>query len=250
MESQGPTLITPRHIDDQQLAERYLADQLTDAERAELEEYYSDHPQVLKDLQAVAGIKAGLASLRASGELDQLTAQPRTRWHLGLALAASLLVATIGSGYLLRSSMHSGPVMAAATSALTNRAGVPLQILATYDLQRTRSDVDVIIAKPVATGAIQLRLRDVLDPPPATYRVELFAILPDDTRRSQASVDKVTTDDYGLLNVFLDPATLDLGSYQLRLLKDIAGATPAEVSDFLIDIVPDATEQSPANPNP
>jgi hypothetical protein len=244
-------LITPRRIDDQQLAERYLADQLTADERDELEQYYSDHPQMLKDLQAVAGIKLGLALLRDSGELQQLTALPRrTRWHLPLALTAALLVAVIGAG-LLRSQTQtrSTAVMAAAISTLTNRSGTPLDILITYDLQRTRSDADLVITKPVVAGAIKLRLRDSLDPPPATYRIELLSIQVDDTRVTRATLDELTADDHGLLNVYLDPAALDLGSYELRLFKG-AGTAHAAVGDFLLDIVAEGGDPSQATSAP
>jgi hypothetical protein len=242
-------LITPRRIDDQQLAERYLAGQLAADEQDALEQYYSDHPQMLKELQAVAGIKLGLALLRASGELQQLTARPRRkRWHLPLALAAALLVAVIGGG-LLRSQTRSTTVMAATVSTLTKRSGTPLDILTTYDLQRTRSDADVVIAKPVVAGAIKLRLRDALDPPPATYRIELLAIQADDTRATRAAVDELTVDDHGLLNVYLDPAALDLGSYELRLFRG-AGTAHAAVSDFLLDIVAEGSDPSQATPVP
>jgi len=233
-------LITPQDIDEQQLAERYLTGQLGATEQAEFEQHYTQDPRVLRDLQAVAGIKIGLALLRASGELQRLNAPRTARWPAALAIAASLLVA-VTAGYWLRSQPPA--VLAATASALTDSNGVPLSILTTYDLQRTRSDVDVTILKPNTAGTIQLRLLDALEPPPAAYSIELFAILPDDTRSSQAVLDALRTDDSGLLNVYIDAAALEVGSYELRLFKQAAGAERAQLSDFLIDVVthsPDA----------
>jgi hypothetical protein len=246
-------LITPRDIEDQQLAERYLADQLGPIEQAELEQYYSEHPGVLQDLQAVAGIKMGLALLRATGELERLNAPRKARWMLVLAAAATLLVAVL-TGYLLRTQLQPPAVIAATASALSTARGVPLRVHSTYDLQRTRSDVDVTIVKPATPGPIELRLRDALDPPPAVYGIELLAIQPGDTRSSRAKIGGLRADDSGLLNLYLDPAALGVGSFELRLFRETSrDAAPGsrqgsfdsgslELSDFLIDIVAEGPE--------
>lgn len=231
----GATLITPRHFHDRQLAERYLAEQLSAQEQAELEEYYSDHPQALQDLQAVAAIKIGLAALRASGELAQLTANPRRQQRL--ALAAALLVAVVGAGPWWRAQVQPDSPPTSAMPVLSDRAGVSLPIVSTHDVQRMRSDVDVIISKPTTAGAVELRLRDQFDPPPARYRLELHALLADGTRRPLATVGELMLDESGWLIVYVDPARLELGSYELRLFEDGAAAQAPAMNDFLLDVV-------------
>jgi hypothetical protein len=245
-------LITPRDIEDQQLAERYLADQLSPVEQAELEQYYSEHPDVLQDLQAVAGIKMGLALLRATGELERINAPRKARWPLLLAPAATLLVAVL-VGYLMRAQLPPPTVIAATASALSAARNMPPRVHSTYDLQRTRSDVDVTIVQPPTAGLIELRVRDALEPPPAAYRIELLAIQSGDTRISRASLGGLSADDAGVLNLYLDPAALGVGSFELRLFKEASGdAAPSsrpdsfsaslELTDFLIDIVAEGPE--------
>lgn len=240
-------MITPRDIEDHQLAERYLADQLSPTEQAELEQYYSEHPDVLQDLQAVAGIKMGLALLRTTGELQRLNAPRKTRWPLVLAAAATLLVVVL-SGYLLRTQLQPPTVIAASASALSAARGAPLRVHSTYELQRTRSDVDVTIVQPRSAGLIELRLRDALDPPPAEYRIELLAIQAGDTRSSRARLGGLRVDDSGVLNLYLDPTVLGVGSFELRLFKEASrdsassSSQDLELSDFLIDIVADGPE--------
>ena len=229
-------MITPRRIDDQQLGERYLADQLDATEQADFEEYYAENPQQLRDLQAVAGIKLGLALLRASDELDALTVPRRSLWPLGIALAASLLVAILGFSYLhLQDATQA--VMSSAAEALTDASGTPLNLLTTLDVQRTRSDVDLVISKPGTAGAIELRIRDAFEPPPARYRLELFVIGDDETRQPKGRVDGLAPNAAGVLNVYLNPAALDVGSYEIQLFKDQRSGEDNHVGDFLVDIV-------------
>ena len=43
-----------KHIYDNHVIERYLADQLDDAEREAFEAYYLQHPEVVSDMESVA----------------------------------------------------------------------------------------------------------------------------------------------------------------------------------------------------
>ena len=72
-----------KYIDDHHVVARYLADHLTDDERQAFEAYYLEHPEAVKEMEAVARFKAGLHHLQQSGELDRLVKAPaRTpRWH-------------------------------------------------------------------------------------------------------------------------------------------------------------------------
>ena len=82
-----------KYIDDHHIAARYLADQLSDADREAFETYYVEHPDVLRDLEAAARMKVGLAQLREAGELDALmiarTWRPNRRFLAAAAVAAA-----------------------------------------------------------------------------------------------------------------------------------------------------------------
>jgi hypothetical protein len=231
-------LITPQQIDDQQLAERYLAGQLGEHESAEFERHVAEHPQVLDDLQAAAGIKIGLAMLRGSGELKQLTTPRVPRWRLGLAMAATILVASVGTNYVLRERPWQQPAVATAGKLFLGRTAA-LKVIATYDVQRTRSDMDVTITKPAAAGALELRLIDAFRQT-GRYRAELFSIT-DDARTLQASTDAVSLDAQGFPVVLLEAASLQIGSYELRLTGYTENDSQIYLNDFLIGVVPEGT---------
>ncbi len=223
-------MITKQHIDDHQFVERYLADQLSDAEREEFETYYTQHPEILDDLQAAAGIKMGMALLRTTGELKPLPAPRSTpRWRPALALAASILIAAFAVAYLFR---DTAPAVLA--NSLTS-FDTPLTLAATYQVQRTRSDVDATVALPTSPQAIRLRVRPTLEPRPARYRIELLAVGGDDALTSIATLGGMPLDGDGFITLYVSSASLQPGSYELKV-SDAAAA--ASVNDFLIEVVP------------
>lgn len=224
-------MLTKRYIDDHQVVERYLAGQLSDAERDEFEDYYAVHPDVLRELDAAAGIKLGVALLRESGELPALIAQrPAPRWRTGLALAATVLIAVVAGAYWFRNDAAAPPILAGDLSGL--RASLP--VAASYQVQRTRSDVDAVVALPSTGQAVRLRIRPFFEARPTNYRVELLSITPDtDARTPLAAADGLVLDQDGLLTVYLDATQLQPGNYELI----VAGQTGASGSnEFLIEI--------------
>ncbi len=68
-----------QYIDDHHIVARYLADQLAEAEREAFEVYYLEHPEMLREIEATARFKAGLAQLQASGDLAAL--MKPTPWY-------------------------------------------------------------------------------------------------------------------------------------------------------------------------
>ena len=99
-------LMDRKYIDENHIAARYLADQLSDSEREAFESYYVEHPEVMQELEVAARFKVGLMKMREAGELGQLMKRPapfpRT---LQFAAAAAVIVAAIGiSIFYLRGS--------------------------------------------------------------------------------------------------------------------------------------------------
>lgn len=233
-------MITQQQIEDGQLAERYLADQLTEAERTEFEQYYAEHPRVLRDLQAVAAIKLGLKSLRTSDELDKLRPQRRTGWlQTSLSLAACLLLAGAATTYLFRGAPTQQTRLGTATQALLDNRSAPLRVAASYDVARTRSTVDLVITKPTTADAIELRVSDLLAPPPARYRAELNTLDSGNAAQSLASVSELVLSSEGFLSVYLNSAVVAPGRYQLLIFDDVPEASTEPVTDFLFDVVAD-----------
>ena len=107
-----------KYIDDHHIAARYLAEQLDEAEREAFEAYYLQHPDVLRDMEAAARLKTGLAQLRDAGELVQLLKpQPWYRDQRYLAAAAVAAIA-VGVGlYGLRSPARQ-PVLVASSGVV------------------------------------------------------------------------------------------------------------------------------------
>ena len=226
-------LLTKQYIDDHQLVERYLADQLSDAEREQFESYYVEHPEILSDLQAAAGIKLGAALLRKSGELMKLTSQPRSaRWRPSLALAASLAL-ILGAGYFLRGGSPEPTIMTASLSGFAT----PLSEAATYQVQRTRSDVDAIVPLPSSPKAIKLRVRPVFDPQPAAYRIELAAVAEDESLTPVASLNALRLDGDGFITLYVNSAFLKPGNYQLNVANGVDVAGSATANEFLLEVV-------------
>ena len=83
-----------QYIDDHHIVARYLADRLPEPEREAFETYYLEHPEIVREIEAAARFKSGLAQLRDSGELAVLLkpAPWYARWqYLALAAAATVI---------------------------------------------------------------------------------------------------------------------------------------------------------------
>jgi anti-sigma factor RsiW len=66
--------------DDPGLASRYLAGQLSPAELQAYEQHLLENPDAVRELEATARMKVGMASLRDSGQLEKLLrARPALR---------------------------------------------------------------------------------------------------------------------------------------------------------------------------
>jgi hypothetical protein len=237
MPAAGTTpLLTKQYIDEHQVLERYLADQLSNLERDQFEDYYAEHPEVLRDLEAVASIKMGTELLRESGELQTLLRARRApRWRSGLALAAALLVAILAAGYWFRNDATSPVILAGRLDAFPTQ----LTLGKAYQVQRTRGDADALITLPPSPQALQLRVRPMFEPQPPSFRIQLSSIAEaSDARTALASLDKLRLDADGFLTFYIDSARLQPGNYELRVSNASTGATTPTVSDFLIEVVP------------
>jgi hypothetical protein len=220
--------------DDPTIANRYLADQLTEAERQEFEARLVDDPAVLRELEATARFKLGLRKLRATGRLDQLTATRSWRgphWLLNVAAAAAILLLGIG---LLRWNTEAPPMIALEVSSLLDSGGSPLPQSHAYVVMRKRGPAhDAVIELPASQQAIQLRVLPDQEAMPGPYHVVLRSVR-DGSKIELAQLDqRLMPNSDGYVSFFVDSKLLEPGEYELALLGEGAGQATSQ-NTFLI----------------
>jgi ferric-dicitrate binding protein FerR (iron transport regulator) len=89
-----------KYLDDHDIIERYLADQLSEAEREGFEAYFLQHPEVVQQMDRTAKLKSALMDLDTEGRLQPLlAAQSSRRWLVALAVLG--VIAVLAAGIVL-----------------------------------------------------------------------------------------------------------------------------------------------------
>jgi hypothetical protein len=89
----------------------YVAGTASEAEQARFEEALIANPQLAAELDVRQRIKAGLALLDSRGQLQPMLNQPRPpAWRM--ALAASVAIALVATGWIWRSTNHERELLA------------------------------------------------------------------------------------------------------------------------------------------
>jgi hypothetical protein len=215
--------------DDATLANRYLAGQLSDAERSALETELTENPDVLRELEATARLKVGLEKLRERGELDALL-RPAQAWRSPylVALAAGLGVLVIGA-FLVRGTMQGAgeQVLVAAVSSLVDTSGNTLPVARTFAVFRKRVEAyDAVVELPPTRQAIEIRVLPETVANPPSYQVSLSRMRDDETLDPVATVSGVRPGADGFLSVFADSAALQAGRYRLAVSGGGGSASP------------------------
>jgi hypothetical protein len=231
------TSIEALSTSDPSLAGRYLADQLSEEERLAFEERMITDPAVLREVEATARFKAGLARLRDSGELPAVLAPQRPRIGY-FAAAAAIALFAIGITLLLPEGGTTDPWMTASIKALTDRHGAVLPIDRQYTLLRVRSEggADAVIELPVVRRAIELRVLPDSGESGSTYRVTVSRVDGAAAGQGSAEVTGLVPDGEGYLALFVDSASLRAGSYRLVVEDEMASGDAAAAGTFLIDM--------------
>ncbi len=137
--------------DDPTMAGRYLADQLSDAERDAFEASLLQNPGVAQELEATARLKVGMERLRESGELDKIVrARPFFERPGFFAAAASIGVLAIGLVFVRWQGASEPSMLASTASELIDASGKVLAVGSTPPMLRVRSEkYDAEIELPV-----------------------------------------------------------------------------------------------------
>ncbi len=200
---------------DQQLAERYLAGQLSPDETREFEEAMLERPELLEQVELARTVKLGLRTLRERGQLESLVrAKPRTRQFWFAAAAATLLAVT---GFLLLRE-HQVPVILASSLGELGPLGNTRFVSGEYMVVRTRGQGTLTLSATTAQPVLALRLLLSSSGERQLNRVELLR-----SGVQMATLEAVRSGDY--LPIYIDTSALESGEYALRV-STIDGATP------------------------
>ena len=198
------------------IASRYLAGQLAPSELRAYERFLFDNPAAVSELEATALLKAGLASLRDTGQLASLlrasTAPRSQRQTLARAAIAAAAVIVIAVGTWRSIGMSRDATLVARASQLLDSAGQPLASGDSYALLRTRASAyEAVIQLPREPRAIELRVRP--EAPAGLYSVALSRIQPDGSVMQIDNVSKLSAEGAGIVRLYVDSSRLESGPY-------------------------------------
>jgi hypothetical protein len=239
-------------VQDPTAAGRYLAGQLSAEEQRTYEALLVSHPEVLRELEATARLKVGLARLRERGELDGLLQAPvRTgppawlRQPAMIALAASFALAVVGA-LLWRNTMPRTGMLYASLNALQAHGGASRSLVGHYTLLRTRSTgAETTLSPPPAGQAFELRVLPDIERGPDGYLVQLFRVRSDGSVEQQAVAGSTALQPGadGFITLYADSSLLSAGRYQLKVAAagTETGATAPPPEYFLIRVATPTT---------
>lgn len=234
-------------VQDPTTAGRYLAGQLSAEEQRSYEALLVSHPEVLRELEATARLKVGLARLRERGDLDGLLQAPARagpsawlRQPAMVALAASFALAVVGA-LLWRNTMPRADMLYASLSALQAHGGASRSLVGHYTLVRTRStSAETILSPPPARQAFELRVLPDIEPGADGYLVQLFRVRSDGSAEQPAVASSTALQPGAdaFVTLYADSSLLSVGRYQLKVAAagTVTGATAPPPEYFSIRV--------------
>jgi hypothetical protein len=217
-----------KQIEAEHIVARYLADQLSPAQAAEFEAYYTQHPSMVREIEYALRLKEGLATLRDRGQLDALMRARRGRWAMPLSIAAAIAVAIIG-GWTWYGDPQPAPVASRLDDLMSESA--PMPIGGKYLLVRMRSanDGTLQVPLPATRSALELQMLPSAGTTGAPYRVSLTRVDADGGTERIGEARGLTPGPDGLVTAWLDSAQLRPGRHTVELTPANAGpTTPAD----------------------
>jgi hypothetical protein len=226
---------------DPTLANRYLAGQLTDAERTAFEAELERNGATLQELEATARLKVGLERLRETGELEHMLRPTSTTRQILVGLAAGLAVTVIAASFLVGYFRQpaSAPLLAAAATSFVDVQGSALSVATTVAVFRKRAgDYDAVIELPPARSAIEIRVLPELGAALQRYRVSLARMRDDGPAEPAELIAGLRPAEDGFVTVFADSARLSPGRYRLAVAPTEPNAGSAAPETFMLQVVP------------
>jgi hypothetical protein len=189
------------------LVERYVSGRLSEAETESFEAYLVEHPEVVDEVEAAEGIRAGLRELRRIGQLPRLLqVGDRQPWLLRYAVAASIVAAAslgvLGYDLLAGHLSRDNPYASISTATVAIR----------LEGSRSVEGSDAFVVElPSTPATIELRT-DVTLVEAASYSVQIDRVTKEG-RTPVLDVEGMRPDDSGDLVLRLHSAALPNGDY-------------------------------------
>jgi hypothetical protein len=226
------------HIHENEFANRYLAGTLSDAERAAYEPEIARNEDTLRELEATARLKVGLARLRESGELDELLRPtPWSGHRTALAAAAAVVVLAVAVLLVRFGDGTARPLVAASVALLMDQRGGALPVGGTVAVFRKRAaSYDATIQASSKPQAIELRALPETTVAASQYRVSLLHLNDQGAATPVGSIERLRPAADGFVTVFVDSSLLAAGDYRLDVLGEGADASTVAAGTFRIRV--------------
>ncbi len=223
---------------DATLGSRYLANQLTRAERAEYEALLTRSVEALAELEATARLKVGLEKLSEERELPAVQqGTSHTRWSFLLSLAAGVAAICVGVALWHSNSAPPAHLFSTSTSSFLDRNGHPLPLIATTEIFRRRSQTaDAIIELTDSRGILEWHWTSPQGATHDRYDVVLTKTGEGAAPQVAGDVRNLQADENGVVKWYVDSAGLVSGSYKLKLSEQTSTGAPGKAETFLIRV--------------
>jgi len=217
-----------KQIAERQIIERYLAGRLSEEDARAFEAYVEVHPEITRNIEAVARMKSGLATLRKRGELTDLL-RPRPRvWYrrpgLLAGAAASVVVALLLTARPWNIDAN-GRLLAATVGELVGKSGSAPAIATRVTLARSRGLKPQIVATQPDGSAVEVTLQLLSADTTTTYSIGLLHMA-SNSLEPVADATNLRANADGNLVVFVRTELLTEGDYVFRV--STAGREPSE----------------------
>lgn len=221
-----------KQIAERHVVERYLANQLSDAEAEAFEAYVESHPEVTRQIEIAARMKSGLRVLQRRGELQGvLNASPRS-WmrHPALLVSAAASIALVSFlVFRFAGSEANVPLMANSLEELEAINHSEFRIASSLSMTSVRGgphgDVLNLPLDDNERLVVDILLVLGVEAPADGYSIELLR-LADGQLESVARLHDVAAPT-GTLRVFVRAKTLTDGNYVIRV-TEAGSAAPIE----------------------
>ena len=219
-------------------ASRYLANQLSERERAEYEARLTQSTSALAELEAVARLKVGLAKLAEEGELPALQARAAgASWPRLLAVAAAIAAVFLGVLWWHPRGSLSPPLLSVSASSIHDPAGHTLPLVATTLIFHRRADTaDASIDLPGSPGILEWRWASSGGAAHNRYDVVLTKTGEATGAERAEQLTGLDADENGVVKWYVDSAGLAPGLYKLTLSEHGAAGQPTRTESFLIRV--------------
>lgn len=212
---------------------RYLAGQLTPAEREAFERALPEHLELREQTEEVLKLREGLARLRDRGELDGLLEAPKRPVWLPYAAAAAVAIISLIALQWFYLRMAPSNVLSLSPKQFTSAQQPPV-VIGSYVLARTRGSAPT--TELPRSGVIELRVLPSVLSSAASYRAELIASNGRANGRIVGHLDAGRTAADGYVTFYLDSAKLVSGDYEVLLSPLIPGGPGSKVDEFPIRV--------------